>query len=234
MSDVSVPSISTTNYNEDPVYLLFRKWYFTCINRFFLHNQSSNHFNFYNNLFTYLIIVIYGLGGLINGLNLVFELLEMTEIVISLLVISLFVSFLGFVLGNISKTRDFGEKAEKHNLSGDQFLRIAEDIIRLFTPLSKAEAELNIASERTFIQHKMEFYTKIAPSIPSSVIKDFNKNKNNSKSYLSYIKLFNSINSESNYLFTNTHEQIMNDLGVIDEEHSIPDLQQMFNNLRGT
>ena len=79
----------------------------------------------------------------------------------------------------------------------------------------------------------MEFYTKIAPGIPSSVIKDFNKSKSNSRSYISYIKLFNSINSESNYLFTNTHDQILDDLGVHDLEEGVPDLQQMFNNLRG-
>jgi hypothetical protein len=160
----------------------------------------------------------------------------MTEIVTALLVLSLFLNFIGFVFGAISKTRDFGDKADKHTISGDNFLRIAEDIIRLFTPLSKAEAELNIASERAFIQQKMEFYTKIAPSIPGSVINDFNKSKGNSKSYLGYIKLFNSLNSENNYLFANTHEQIMEDLGIDNEgtiEDGTPDLQQLFNQLRG-
>ena len=46
------------------------------------------------------------------------------------------------------------------------------------------------------------------------------------------MKIFNTINSDNNYLFANTHEQIMEDLGV-DVEEGIPDLQQMFNNLRG-
>jgi len=234
MSDISVPSISTSGSGDDPVYLLFKKWYFTSINRFFLHNQSSEHFTFYHNISTYLIIIITGLIALISGLSLVFEQLKMTETVTALLVINLFMSFIGFVIGAISKTRDFGDKSDKHSISGDNFLRIAEDIIRLFTPLSKAEAELNIASERSLIQQKMEFYTKISPEIPNSVIKEFNKSKLNSKVYLSYLKLFNSINSENNYLFTNTHDQIMDDLGIGDIEESIPDLQQMFNNLRGT
>lgn len=232
MSDISIPTVSTSGTDQDPVYLLFKEWYYTSINRFFLHNQSSEYFNFYHNLFTYLIIIFSGLSGLLSGLSLVFEQLKMQETVTALLVITLFVSFVGFIIGAVSKTRDFGDKADKHTISGDNFLRVAEDILRLFTPLSKAEAELNIASERTFIQQRMAFYTKIAPGIPGSIIKDFNSSKKNSKRYLNYMKIFNTINSDNNYLFANTHDQIMEDLGV-DIEEGVPDLQQMFNNLRG-
>lgn len=233
MSDISIPTISTSGTDEDPVYLLFKEWYYTSINRFFLHNQSSEYFSFYHNLFTYLIIIFSGLSALISGLNLVFEQIDMNETVTALLVISLFISFIGFVIGSISKFRDFGDKAEKHTISGDNFLRIAEDILRLFTPLSKAEAELNIASERSFIQQRISFYTKIAPGIPSSIVKNFNRNKTKSKRYINYVKIFNKINNDNNYLFANTHDQIMEDLGVDIEETGVPDLQQMFNNLRG-
>ena len=93
MSDISIPTVSTAGTEEDPVYLLFKEWYYTSINRFFLHNQSSEYFGFYHNLFTYLIIIFTGLSALLTGLNLVFVQLKMQETVIALLVITLFINF---------------------------------------------------------------------------------------------------------------------------------------------
>ena len=230
---------------DDPIYLLFRDWYVDAINNAFLHDMSQSHATFLNNVFTYTVILSAAMGAFIAGIQLIFTQLDIKIAVLVCTILILFVNLIAFVISAIAKFKDFGELSTKHGYSTNEFKKVSEDIIKLFTPLSAEEAEINLANERSFIQKEIKFFKDVSPGIPGVIAKKFEKGKKTNHAYIELIDLFTSIRLENNDLFTPIHDHIINDNIKVNNaifEHdsdnssgigvNMPELQQIFNEQR--
>jgi len=225
---------------DDPIYLLFRDWYIEAINSTFLHDSAQSHNTFLNNVFNYSVILAAAMGAFIAGIQLVFTQLNITIAILVCTILILFVNLIAFVMGAINKFKDFGELATKHGNSSNEFKKLSEDILKLFTPLSSEEAEINLANERNFMQKEIKFFKDIAPGIPGVVSKKFEKGKKKNYKYIELIELFEAIRLENNDLFSPIHNHIVTDNIKInnnilldnsdnsDSGLNIPELQQIF------
>jgi len=231
---------------QNTIYLLFRQWYVTAINGYFLHADSDSHFGFMNKLFSYSAIILSAVSGLIAGLILVFTELEIKEAVIASTVVILLLQAVKFVIDAIASMQDFGDRSQQHKSSSDDFKKLSEDIIKLFTPLSHEEAEINLAYERNYVQRVAKFLIDTSPGIPGKIVSRFNENKKTSKKYKEHMDIFDSIQSDTNLLFAPIQNAIinetlqMNDDAIFGDEDTsdasdfniVPEIQQIYDDTK--
>jgi hypothetical protein len=232
-SDIENNLLDDEDTYEDPIYLLFKKWYIESIDNYFLHNKANTYNKILDNTFSISIIILSGLATLLSGLILILNELDIYIAVLVLTILILILNLITFVLSGVNKFLNFSKLRRKHKNSSIEFKELAEDILILFTPLSQEETEINMANERNFIQKKIKFFKDVSPSIPEFVKKTFIKSKNSE--YKNYIRLFESIKIENNNLFNPVYNNIMNENIEINNDvllnnsSNIPLLQQLYN-----
>jgi len=195
---------------DDPIYLLFKKWYIESVNNYFLHSMANTYNSIFNSIFNISIIILSALATLLSGIIIILNELDIYIAVLVLTLLILFINFIIFILSAINKFINFSKLSRKHKNSSNQFKELAEDILILFTPLSPEEIEINLANERNFIHKKITFFKDVSPSIPQIVKMCFKRTKRKNK-YLKYIKLFESIKIENNELFNPIYNNVLND-----------------------
>lgn len=229
----------TDELPEDTIYLLFKGWYEQSINRHFLHAASDSYFSFLHKLSTYTVIILSAISAFIAAIILIFAELNIQEAIIASSIIILILNAIKFIVSSINSVRNFGELAQSHKRCSDDFGKLSEDIIKLFTPLSNTEAEIDLAQQRDYIQTVINFWISTSPSIPGKIIKNFNQTKNKSSKYQQKMKLFETIQSDVNVLFAPIQNNIINNriqenedilFGDGDElPTDIPELTKLYN-----
>ena len=199
---------------EDTIYLLFKNWYIQTIDRQFLHEITYRHYTFIHKISTYIIIVLSGINAFIAGSTLIFTELSIKEAVIAAAILLLVIDAIEIIVSGITSFRNFGELAESHKKARDEFMKLSENIIKVFTPLSENEAEVDLSQQRDYIQELMGLLIDISPNIPNKFIKDFNQAKEKSKKYQDKMNLFQTIEMETT---------------ILGENNNVPELARLYN-----